>query len=63
MGNPIETLDACSAKLAEVQAGIAKTRKVACVVSGVAVAGGFALLLHKLLAKDEPPEPVTEATE
>lgn len=55
MTSPIETLDACSAKLSEAQRMVAKTRKVACVVSGVAVAGGFGLLLWKLFGPEPAP--------
>lgn len=62
MGNPIETLDRCSERLAEVQATLGKTRKVASVVAGVAVAGGFGMLVWKLF-HDEPSPPNVEGEE
>jgi hypothetical protein len=58
--NPLELLDRCEARLNQAQVGIAKTRKVAAVVSGVAVAGGLGMLLWKVLA-EEPPVPPTDA--
>lgn len=54
MGNPIETLDRCSERLAAVQSTLTKTRRVASVVAGVAVGGGFALLLWKLVHSEDP---------
>lgn len=58
MTNPINALDRCALRLAQAQETIAKTRKFACVVSTVAVAGGFGLLVMKLLT-EEPETPDT----
>ncbi len=63
MGNPIDTLDRCSAKLAQAQESLAKARKVATFASGVVVAGGFGMLLWKLLADDPEPQPEPERDE
>jgi hypothetical protein len=57
--NPIETLDLCSARLARAQDALAKTRKLACVVSGLIVVGGFGLLVAQILRNDAEPNIAT----
>lgn len=57
MSSPFDVLDACEARLAEAQRVVDKTRKVAAIVSGVAVAGGVGLLLWKVLGPEPKPEP------
>lgn len=60
MANPIETLDRCSERLAAVQDSLSKTRRVASVVAGTVVAGGFGLLLWKLFHDDAPTDDLPE---
>jgi len=59
MSSPFDVLDACDTKLAEAQRVVDRTRKVAAIVSGVAVAGGFALLMWKVLSPE--PEQISES--
>lgn len=59
MSNPFDVLDRCETKLAEAQGVIDRTRKVAAVIAGVAVAGGFGLLVWKVFGPN--PEQIPQS--
>lgn len=58
MSSPFDLLDACEARLGEAQRVVTKTRKIAGVVSGVAIAGGFGMLLWRVLGPEPEREPL-----